>query len=99
MLKVTNSLEESPADNRTLDSWGEMAGATGRTLARLFVKETGMTFRQWRQQARLIEALSLLAQGMPVKEVAFDVGYESVSAFIHMFRKSLGCTPGQFFGS
>ncbi|WP_320042068.1 helix-turn-helix domain-containing protein [uncultured Desulfobacter sp.] len=58
-----------------------------------------MTFRQWRQQARLIEALKLLAKGTPVKEVAFDVGYESVSAVIYMFKKSLGSTPGKFFDS
>ncbi|SMC74900.1 AraC-type DNA-binding protein [Desulfocicer vacuolatum DSM 3385] len=99
LLKITNSFAENPSDNRTLASWGKVVGASERTLARLFVKETGMTFRQWRQQAKLIEALSLLAQGMAVKEVAFDVGYESVSAFIYMFRKSLGCTPGQFFNS
>jgi AraC-like DNA-binding protein len=68
-------------------------------LTRLFIKETEMTFRQWRQQARLIEALKLLAKGTSVKEVAFDVGYESVSAFIYMFKKSLGSTPGNFFDS
>jgi AraC-like DNA-binding protein/quercetin dioxygenase-like cupin family protein len=99
LLKITSYLEKNPADNRTLESWGKIAGATKRTLTRLFIKETEMTFRQWRQQARLIEALNLLAKGTPVKEVAFDVGYESVSAFIYMFKKSLGSTPGNFFDS
>jgi AraC-like DNA-binding protein len=99
LLKITSYLEKNPADNRTLESWGKIAGATKRTLTRLFIKETEMTFRQWRQQARLIEALKLLAKGTSVKEVAFDVGYESVSAFIYMFKKSLGSTPGNFFDS
>lgn len=97
LLIITNFLEKNPCNNRTLESWGTTAGATQRTLARLFLKETGMTFSQWRRQARLIEALRMLAQGVPVNETAFNTGYESVSAFIYMFRKALGCTPGRFF--
>lgn len=97
LLSITTRLSKHPGDNRSLHAWGKKVGATERTLARLFRKETGMTFRQWRQQARLVEALHLLAKGTLVKEAAFEMGYESVSAFIYMFRKSTGCTPGQFF--
>ncbi|SEA56082.1 AraC-type DNA-binding protein [Desulfuromusa kysingii] len=85
LQKITRSIAENPCDTRTLESWAKIAGPTERTLARLFPKGTGMSFRQWRQQARLIEALCLLARGMPVQEVAIDVGCESVSAFIHKF--------------
>lgn len=99
LLSITNCLAKHPGDNRSLQVWGKKVGATERTLARLFKKETGMSFRQWRQQARLIESLHLLAKGTSVNEAAFEMGYESVSAFIYMFRKSTGCTPGQFFAS
>jgi AraC-like DNA-binding protein len=97
LLKVTENLIRDPADNRSLEEWGRLCGATGRTLARLFARETGMGFRQWRQQARLLEALRQLAGGEPVSTVAHNLGYESVSAFILMFRKTLGTTPGQYF--
>jgi AraC-like DNA-binding protein len=94
---VTDTLLDNPADARTLDDWSRDAGASARTLARLFVAETGLTFAGWRQQLRLIRALELLGQGRNVTEVAFNLGYESPSAFIAMFRRSLGRTPSRYF--
>ena len=95
--RITRSLIHNPADNRTLEDWGRLVGASGRTLARLFKSRTGLTFRQWRQQIRILEALKRLGQGEPVTAIALDLGYDSPSAFIHMFRKALGQTPGQYF--
>ncbi len=97
LQKVSGTLTENPADNRSLEDWGKMAGASSRTLARLFRSETGMSFRQWRQQVRILEALRRLGSEEPVTAVALDLGYESPSAFIAMFRKALGRTPGQYF--
>ena len=74
-----------------------MVGATGRTLARHFRLETGMTFGQWRQQIRILEALKRLGKKESVTTVAIDLGYDSPSAFISMFKKALGKTPGQYF--
>jgi len=68
-------------------------------LARLFLTETGMTFRQWQQQARLLDGLMRLAQGESVTSVALEVGYENPSAFIAMFRRTLGVTPGRYFST
>ena len=70
-----------------------------RTLERLFQSETGLSFGKWRQQLRLLYALRLLAAGRPVTAVAFDVGYESASAFIAMFKRTLGVTPHRYFAS
>ncbi len=94
---MTDALRAEPSDPRGLSEWAETAGASERTLARLFVAETGMTFAEWRRQARLLAALSALAEGVPVTQVAFDVGYESPSAFVAMFRRSLGQTPARYF--
>lgn len=73
------------------------SGASVRTLERLFVRDTAMTAGRWRQRARLVEALRLLAAGTPVSEVALEVGYGSPSAFIASFRAQLGTTPGRYF--
>jgi len=97
LKKIYKHLSTNPGNNRTLEDWGKIVGATGRTLARHFRLETGMSFVQWRQQIRIMEALKLLGMKDPVTTVAFELGYESPSAFISMFKKALGKTPGQYF--
>ncbi len=95
--KITDTLMDDPSDTRTLQDWAQELGASERTLARLFSRETGMTFGQWRQQVKLLAALARLARGESVTAVAFDLGYASQSAFIAMFRRALGRTPGRYF--
>ncbi len=97
LKKIYEHLAAHPGDNRTIEDWGKKVGATGRTLARHFRMETGMAFGQWRQQVRILQALKRLARYEPVTAVAIELGYESPSAFISMFKKALGKTPGQYF--
>jgi AraC-like DNA-binding protein len=92
-LAVAEALIADPADDRDADAWGRLAGASGRTLARLFHDETGMGFAAWRQRRRLLAALERLAAGEPVTTVALDLGYASPSAFTAMFRRALGQAP------
>lgn len=94
---IVLGLLDDPGDRRTLDAWAREAGASGRTLARLFRDECGMTFGAWRQQLRLLRALEWLALGRPVTQVALDLGYDSPSAFTAMFRRALGTTPGHYY--
>ena len=96
LRRIYEGLTEEPGDNRTLHEWGHAVGASERTLARLFRTQTGMGFRQWRQQLRILEAIERLGRGEPVTTVALNLGYESPSAFITMFRRALGKTPGQY---
>jgi AraC-like DNA-binding protein len=95
LLRVMEALLKNPGDNRKLDEWADIAGASPRTLSRLFVRETGLTFGEWRKKLLLQEAIDRLGKGENVTRVAFDLGYQSLSAFIEMFRKSLGTSPGQ----
>ena len=90
-------LRHNPADGASLERIARRAGASKRTLERLFQRETGMSFGAWRQQLRLMQALELLAAGEPVTSVALAVGYESTSAFIARFREVLGTTPGRYY--
>ena len=99
LRKIVQVLITDPADQRGLDEWASVVGASKRTLTRLFPAQTGMTFRTWRQQRRLLRALELLASGRNVTAVALELGYESTSAFIAMFRRSLGQTPTQYLGN
>lgn len=93
---VCEQLLLCPENNDTIDVWGARVGASARTLARLFRDETGLSFGQWRQQLRLVEAVARLAQGTPVAAVAVELGYQSPSAFTSMFRKTLGASPQRY---
>ena len=90
-------MKAEPASRKTLNDWAGSLGLSARTLARLFAAQTGMTFRQWQRQARLLEALVRLAENQPVTTIAYDLGYESPSAFIYAFRRALGTTPKRYF--
>lgn len=92
---VANALLADPADPRGLGAFAEMAGASARTLARLFRRETGMSFQAWRRQLRLTEGLAALTRGEPPARVAASVGYSSGPAFGAAFRSVFGTTPGR----
>lgn len=89
-------LLDHPDDNRSLEEWAEFAHTSARTLARLFMRETGLSFRQWRQQLRIMEGIMRLGDGESVLTVSMDLGYASQSAYTSMFRRCLGSTPSQF---
>jgi AraC-like DNA-binding protein len=97
LARVTHALLDDVADERTLDDWAHFAGMSRRTFMRAFSAEVGISFGRWRQQARLFAALEMLAQRSSVTEAAIAVGYNSVSAFIEMFRNMLGSTPQAYF--
>jgi AraC-like DNA-binding protein/quercetin dioxygenase-like cupin family protein len=94
---LCESLIANPASPLTLDDWAQRAGASGRTLARLFERDLGMSFGQWRQQVRLAHAAPLIARGLPLSLVAAELGYASQSAFSAMFKKTFGQSPSAFF--
>lgn len=96
LAAVCSLLEADPTDPRGLEALGREVGASGRTLTRLFREDMGMTFPQWRTQLRLYQALRLLAEGQPVTAVAQGCGFATASAFIDVFRRSLGHTPGTY---
>jgi len=95
--RVAKSFERAPADRRSRAEWARVAGASERTLERLFHAEAGMSFGRWQRQVRLVRALEALAQGRSVTEVALEVGFDTPSAFIAMFRSAMGTTPGRYF--
>jgi AraC-like DNA-binding protein len=96
LLAIAGMLLRDPGDARTLAELGQAAGASERTLSRLFRAETGMSFPQWRAQLRLHAALIALTEGATVTAVAHRCGYATPSAFIASFRRAFGDTPGTY---
>ena len=99
LARVAHALLDEVADDRTLEEWADCAGMARRTFMRAFSAQVGMSFGRWRQQARLFAGLEMLAHGKSVTEAAIAVGYDSVSAFIEMFRNMLGTTPQTYLRS
>ncbi|WP_175152371.1 AraC family transcriptional regulator [Paraburkholderia ultramafica] len=95
--RIAAALSANPAQPALLEDLAAAAGVRARTAARLFVKETGQTFGQWRQQLRLLVALEHLGAGESVTQVALEVGYHDVSSFIAVFRDAFGDTPARYF--
>lgn len=98
-LRICEGLQRQLDDASTLAAWAERIGVDVKTIQRLFAAQTGMTFGRWRQQARLLRALELLASGEKIIDIALELGYDSPGAFATMFRKQFGQAPSQFFGS
>lgn len=98
-LRLASLLQTSPGDTATVAALARKAGASRRTIERLFAQETGMTVAEWRRRLRLLHAVRLLAEGKPVTTVALEIGYSSVSAFIAVFKKAFGATPSCYAAS
>jgi AraC family transcriptional regulator, regulator of nimT len=96
LRQIAEGLLKDPSDRSTMAQWGRRVAMSERTLARLIHTETGMTFGRWRQQFHILTALQRLSSGKPVQAVSQDLGYESASAFITMFKKALGKSPGRY---
>ena len=90
------SLLDNPGDRGTVEELAARYAMSERTFARLVLRETGMTFGRWRQRLHILVALQRLAAGSSVQAVSLDLGYETPSAFITMFKKAMGKSPRRF---
>jgi AraC-like DNA-binding protein len=95
--RVAATLQENLNGAGSLAWACKQAGASKRTIERLFQRETGMSLGKWREQLRLMRSLQLLAAGEKISHAAQEAGYSTPSAFIAMFRKALGTTPRKYF--
>ncbi|RAI57387.1 AraC family transcriptional regulator [Roseicella frigidaeris] len=93
LVTLCEAVYTDPADARGPEDWGRDLGMSGRTLARRFEAELGMSLRSWRRRLRLFKAIEFLGGGLSVTQAAMALGYGSASAFIYAFRTEMGCGP------
>lgn len=98
-VRVAEILQRNLADPNSLEAACKRAGASKRTIERLFLEETRLSLGKWRQQLRLMRSLQLLAAGEKITHAALEAGYGTPSAFIAMFRRVLGVSPGRYFAN
>lgn len=88
------NLEQLPP---TLQDLEKQIGASTKTIGRIFLRETGLGYQQWRQQWRLMRVIELLATGRSIGYCAFELGFASDSALIAFFKGITGTTPRGYF--
>lgn len=96
---LCDAVLDDPARHDSLDGWAHEAGASVRTVARLFRQELDTSFAAWRQQVLLAKALSMAAARRPMSHIAAELGYASPSAFSAMVRRAVGMPPSRFFNA
>ncbi|PRF56925.1 AraC family transcriptional regulator [Burkholderia multivorans] len=96
LRKLIDHLLDEPADKSPLAELARRAGISERSLTRLAAKELGMSLGDWRRRLHVALSLQMLTTGRRVHQVAIDLGYESASSFVTMFRKATGKPPTQY---
>jgi AraC-like DNA-binding protein len=96
LKEIVSRLQKFPALKTDLDSWGKFVGASVRTLSRTFKRETGITYSEWKQRLNIQIAIKQLHMGESVGNIAINLGYESSSAFIYMFKRHMKVTPSNY---
>jgi AraC-like DNA-binding protein len=94
--KLAQRIVDAPGSPESLGQLSGECGASLRTMQRVFIEQVGIPLARWRNQVKMATAVQLLARGKSVTHVAFDLGFESVSAFIFSFRHYFGDSPGQY---
>jgi AraC-like DNA-binding protein len=96
LRRVTARLRADPGCAETIDQLASDAGASVRTLSRLFVEETGMSVRRWREHLRMVVAVDRLTRGRSIVDTALSLGYSSASSFTALFTRLLGVPPRRY---
>lgn len=96
--KLVSCVIQEPSNALSLEDWSKEIALSSRTITRIFNKEVGTGFKEWRQKVRLLEAINLLEQGLSVTQVALEVGYQSPSAFTYAFKQVFEVSPLGYLG-
>lgn len=96
LLEMCQQISESPDLPHLMEEWSERVGMSPRTFSRHFLKETGITFSNWKQRYRLLHSIILLRQSRSVTEIALMLGYGSTSAYTYAFRQLFGVSPSRY---
>ncbi|MEP7042705.1 MAG: helix-turn-helix transcriptional regulator [Dokdonella sp.] len=99
LAKRCRAYLEHPSPHETIDDWCRDLAMSRRTFTRRFRAETGVSFSNWCRQAAIFAALPRLAAGEAITPLAFDLGYESASAFATMFKRVVGVPPSRYLAA
>lgn len=91
--KALAAVHAEPARAWTLDTMAAQAGMSRARFAANFAQHVGMPPGEYLTSWRMGLARKLLRRGLPVKQVAAEVGYASASALGRVFARREGHSP------
>ncbi|MFT3943405.1 MAG: AraC family transcriptional regulator [Ancrocorticia sp.] len=94
-MRVAQTILQRPQSNESMDTLVRDLGLSSRQLLRVFRTETGFSPGRWRNRVRFALSMRLLSNGLPIEQVAREVGFASAAAFSRAFRREMGIPPGQ----
>ncbi|MGO1228703.1 MAG: helix-turn-helix transcriptional regulator [Brachybacterium sp.] len=93
---IAEHLLRNPTFEHTVDDWASTVASSPRSIRREFLRDTGLTFAQWRTRVRLAVAREFLAAGYDVEHAAAHAGFGSRSGLTRAFREHYNTTPREF---
>lgn len=97
IVRALDYIEKNASKDFSMDDLSSHSGMSLRTMNRLFMTEVNMTPKEVMTFFRMEEAKKLLKQqSLSVTDVAFEVGYKSLSQFITTFRRLTGVLPSDY---
>lgn len=88
-------LSENLSEPLLLETTAEYFGVSRTKMNKDLYSVTGMTFKNYLTELRMIKAKGLMEDGHSVTAAAQECGYNSESNFIAVYRRRWGCTPAQ----
>lgn len=95
--QVSAYIEQNYMDlNLSVSMIGAEFGINAQYVSRLFKEQMGQGLYDFINQTRISKAKILLGQGISIEETSLKSGFSSSNAFIRVFKKYEGLTPGKF---
>ena len=98
--KVYEYIAQNYQEKIKVSEMAQLLHMTETTLSRLIKQRTGRSFIDFLNDYRIGFATRWLTEtNQSVAEIAFRSGFYNISNFNRTFKKSKGCTPGEYRGS
>ena len=93
---ILTYIESNLQNTISLDETGKHFYVSRSTISNTFRKEMGISFYQYVTQRRLVAAKNLIAENIPLEQIAPRVGFSDYSTFYRAFKSEYGISPRQY---
>ena len=92
---ILDRLSETQHFHLSLQEILDQAQISERHALRLSQQQLQMSLSEWRNRSKIIYAISQIQQGVSIKKIGLELGYQHSSSFIEFFKRFTGQTPAQ----
>lgn len=97
ITRARDFIDRNQAEDLSLEAVAKAVNTSTFYFCKMFKRATGLTFTEYLSRVRVEKAKSLLLNPhIRISEVAFEVGFQSLSQFNRVFKKITGQSPSQY---